>query len=59
MQAIKQNLAYLTKIIHDDDWAHLRRKPPCHTGVVDSLQESTAHMNRVLAEVAALPVAAG
>lgn len=59
MHAIRQNLAYLTQVIHNDDWSHLRRHPPCHTGADDGLSQSTAHMNRVLAEVAALPLAAG
>ena len=59
MQAIRQNLDYLDEVIQKDDWGHLRRHPPCHTGSADGLEQSNAHMNRILAEVAALPVAAG
>jgi hypothetical protein len=48
---IDQNLQYLGYIIENEDWASLRRNPPCYTALENPLRSVSALVSRRLADL--------
>ena len=48
---IDQNLQYLGYIIENEDWAGLRRNPPCYTALENPLRSVSALVSRRLADL--------
>lgn len=51
IEAIRNNVEHLMKIIATDDWALLRRKPPLFLGVVNAAKEMESLVTRYLASI--------
>ncbi len=51
IEAIRNNIEHLTKIISTGDWALLRRKPPFFLGIVDAAQDMESLALRYLASI--------
>ena len=51
MDFIAQNLGYLDYLIDREDWAGLRRKPPCFTILKNPMQSVSALVSRHLADL--------
>lgn len=49
LDAIRANMAHLSRIIETDNWGLLRRKPPCFLGVVSAVNELESLVRRYLA----------
>jgi hypothetical protein len=55
MEAIEQNLAYLSEILRSENWPLLRRNPPCFTSHDAPLQNIRALMLGHLKDVWSKP----
>jgi hypothetical protein len=48
-ESMEQNLAHLDRLIEAEDWARLRRQPPCFTVLEEPLQHVSGLVSRYLA----------
>ncbi len=51
IEAIRNNVEHLMKIIATDDWSLLRRKPPLFLGIVDAAKEMESLVTKYLASI--------